>query len=837
MVASIRSQLSKRNLSALGLLGAVVFYLTGCGSGGQNDRIDRTPTIASFSVAEATVIEGNELQVEVSLSPPVQRDVWVSLSAVGSSAERDIDYELSESIVRFRRLNSTARTTIRVFDDWLAESDEFFTIGMAGFSQYVTAGLQSTVRVTIEDDGDLPLNAVTKAGMADLFVSARASFSAVSATLDIRVFNGGSRDASETTARVRVFELNSPGTAGSERIRQSGIFIPPIDSNGGYTTQVDLSLLELHPSATYWAEVYVREPEEEQSDLDALPNSDYLGFTLDRQGEILVTCQSPGRIRSSEGGDPLFEYQWGLQNTEQRAFSRGSGTEGEDLNMDGVLESGSPTGREVKVAVVDTGLEICHPDLEANVPPGESFNFRVWAFEDSWHNAVDDDPFFPDSRGGHGTSVAGIIGAVADNGLGTRGVAPDVELFGFNYLSYQCCEEDALGGSESYPNSAQIDIFNMSYGSLGSQYNEPFDSILKHGTTHLRDGLGALYVKAAGNGFNRCSNFRHQVHTEVGCTGSNGDALGDTPYVINVAALNAEGHKASYSSTGSNLWVAAPSGEYGVSHPATLTTDQFDRIRGYSSRGWPGIENDPDENPFGDYTSNFNGTSAAAPHVTGVVALLLEEEPELTWRDVKHVLANTSRRPGRLFRLINDVEVMINGEVATIQRDWTRNGAGYEFHNHFGFGAVDVDAALSYIRRGFATDQLGEQTETDWISGSQENVEIPDHFGGGVELTVNVELPAAANIEAVLVRVEGYHANLGDLTLELVSPRGTPSIVNTVFNGVLIGSNHLEWNLLSNAFYGESPRGEWRLRVIDVAEDDTGVLDRWSLRFWYGDHP
>lgn len=188
--------------------------------------------------------------------------------------------------------------------------------------------------------------------------------------------------------------------------------------------------------------------------------------------------------------------------------------------------------------------------------------------------------------------------------------------------------------------------------------------------------------------------------------------MNDTPYVITVAALNADGLKASYSSVGSNIWVAAPTGEYGVDSPASLTTDQFGRMRGYSSRNWPGIARDAIANPYGDYISNFNGTSAATPHVAGVVALLLEEQPELTWRDVKHVFANTSRRPGENIRANNDVQVMINGQLATIQRDWVENAAGYAFHNHFGFGAVDVDAAIAYLRDDFQVDRFGTQIET-----------------------------------------------------------------------------------------------------------------------------
>lgn len=78
------------------------------------------------------------------------------------------------------------------------------------------------------------------------------------------------------------------------------------------------------------------------------------------------------------------------------------------------------------LAIVDTGLEICHPDLAANIEEGKSFNFGVAA------GSSITDPFNHNTLGDHGTSVAGVAAAVADNGLGGRGVAPGVQLRGFN---------------------------------------------------------------------------------------------------------------------------------------------------------------------------------------------------------------------------------------------------------------------------------------------------------------------------------------------------------------------------------------------------------------------
>ncbi|MCY4130427.1 MAG: S8 family serine peptidase [Gammaproteobacteria bacterium] len=823
-----------------------ILFVKGCGSsdsGGRPTVVEPpTPVTATISAAETTLTEGSldEIEIWVDITPQVNRNISIELSFQGS-ATPNVDFEVDDDILTFNPNQARATTRLRVLDDWLAEDTETLTIRFPDFSTSrspgVISGIPSSVTVTIEDNVDAPLPEIEKRDNAEVYVSTAASFDREMATLELRVLNLGAMAASETTASVKTYRLLQPGELGEVVEDISDIPIPPIDGRSVFMTQTNLDLQRYSPNETYWILTSVNPPPEEDSE-GRLGNRDRIGFSLNSQGEILVRCESPVRARPTESDDPLFEHQWSLQNEGQNAFAESGGMPGEDLGMSDVLAAGTPTGSGVNVAVVDTGLEICHPDLEENVIEGGSFNFKANPENGTaWYNADAVDPFLPDSLGDHGTTVAGIIAAVANNGLGVRGVAPDVGLFGFNYLSEQCCKEDALGGSSESPNSEQIDVFNMSFGTFGSQYNEPDNSIVRYGTSQLRGGLGAVYVKAAGNSFGLCLHFEHQVHALSGCSSSNGDGLNDLPYVIVVGAVNASGRRASYSSAGSNLWISAPAGEYGVSNPATITTDQYSRNRGYSSRNIPGLSRESSLDPFGDYYSNFNGTSAAAPHVSGVVALLLEEEPNLTWRDVKHILASTARRPGGFLNAATDVRVMIGRQMATFYRDWVTNAAGFDFHNHFGFGVVDVDAALAFLRDGYEPNGLGTQSLSDWFSASIDGVQIPDHDGSGIEQQLNLDLPVGANIEAVQLHVSGSHENLVDLSIDLESPSGTQSIMNPVFNDLLAGQQTLDWRLLSNAFYGESPRGVWTLRVIDAADGDTGTLSSWALRVWYGTHP
>ena len=393
--------------------------------------------------------------------------------------------------------------------------------------------------------------------------------------------------------------------------------------------------------------------------------------------------------------------------------------------------------------------------------------------------------------------------------------------------------------SSANPQSNDVHVFNMSFGSIGSAENLPADQreLFWRGVTDLRDGRGALYVKAAGNEFNACTKPNADrlldLSVDLGCTAANRDGENNLPYVIVAGGFSADGKRSSYSSAGATLWVVAPAGEYGRRQPAMITTDQMGTDRGYGLYGGP-LGSDRAANPLGDYTSIFNGTSSAAPNTSGAVALLLQTQSKLTWRDVKHILAKTARQ---LDADIPRVRVAFGGTPAVLQHGWITNAAGYRFHNWYGFGAIDVDAAVA-LAATHAPDSLGVFTESAPVRLATD-VTIPDQDGAGLTQTQNVTgLSRTANIEAVQLRIEVTHANPRELGVELISPDGTRSVINPVFNGALKGvPNPLDWTILSNAFYGESPTGEWTLNVIDVAEDNIGTLDAWSLIFYLGEHP
>jgi subtilisin family serine protease len=553
-----------------------------------------------------------------------------------------------------------------------------------------------------------------------------------------------------------------------------------------------------------------------------------------------ANCGNPNRKSAlMTSGDPLIGEMWHLNNVGQRAFASGSATACQDINVADAIVSGL-TGAGVIAVVVDSGLEIAHEDLAQNVLPGGSFDFV----------GADDDPTSTDVGGDHGTSVGGLIGARGFNGVGVRGVAPAVSLQGWNFIQAQSAANQvlSLGGAGGATNGF---IYNMSYGTaaltplvvdatLEAHLNGP-------GRTTLRGGRGGIFIKSAGNGFSdiqglgecNAANF-----IGVSCQNANNDPTNTAVEVIVVGSLNARGIKASYSTAGSALLVSAPGGEFGFDfgtapgfssiayEPALLTVDQMGCNRGFartSLNPLPSLfmNNANGRNPGCDYTSTFNGTSSAAPVVSGVIALMLEANPNLSWRDVQRILATTARQVD-----VNRAAVVDTGVAGNYVSEpaWTTNAAGRPFHNWYGFGAVDADAAVAAARA--YTDFLfagGILSDTNNVTGL--NLAVPDNNATGV--TNSLGIASNFTIETVQVEVSTTSSNntFQDIALELVSPSGTKSVMLNNKNGLGAAGSMTNTRFRSNAFLDEPSVGNWTLRVVDgFADAPTYTLTAWRVR-------
>ena len=582
------------------------------------------------------------------------------------------------------------------------------------------------------------------------------------------------------------------------------------------------------------------------SKLTLVPASSYTGTAA------LTLTVSDGKHAVEQGfdlvvsaDDPLYKYQWHLNNRGQSNFSSRGGKSRQDINVDSTIADGY-TGNDIIVAIVDSGLELTHEDLAENIVSGGSWDY----------NGSDSDPTNSSTTGDHGTSVAGLIASVGWNAKGGRGVAPSASLKGFNFLqSGSTASNIKSHGAASY--SADVDIFNQSYGvSSAEDYRitKTVEAQFLSGVTSLRGGKGAIYIKSAGNGFDvvQLGEYLYSCDTLWGfttnltCQNANVDVENTLPYNIVVGALDATGVKSSYSTTGSALWVSAPGGEYGTSKPAMMTTDQSGCSTGYvhdNTVSGNGFDNSSGGRPHAKnvsckYTATFNGTSSAAPVTSGAVALILEANPNLTWRDVKHILATTS---DQVDASISDVNVTIDGVSYTAEPAWLTNSAGHKFHNYYGFGRVNVGRAIAAAKT-YTAGSLGTFYTSEWIMTDNFDLPIPDNNASGVSDVVRFR--DNKTIEAVQIVVGVDTDASEDLAIELTSPAGTKSVLFSPYNIFIVrggrGSNTKccihNMVLLSNAFYGEPARGNWTIKVIDAASGpvrpEPPWLSDWKLRIF-----
>ncbi|MBC7712575.1 MAG: S8 family serine peptidase [Rhizobacter sp.] len=529
------------------------------------------------------------------------------------------------------------------------------------------------------------------------------------------------------------------------------------------------------------------------------------------------------------GPDPLLSYQWHLDNTGQSAFSSTNGTVGADIDIDNLFSLGF-TGKGVVVAVSDTNIEVDHEDLYANVSIPLSRNY-LNSSSASWPG---NKPWVSGNTSEHGTSVMGLIGAVANNAVGGRGVAPGVTLAGFNFI-------ESTQSLSRYLDQAKgaIDVFNYSYGTDTCTV-VPIDSTyitqLKYGVTSQRSGKGSIYVKAAGNeyfGNLGACNATYEGNAYLG--NANLEQVNAFPYTILAAALTSGNVLTEYSSPGSNLWISAPGGEDGVTKPGIISTDLTGCSKGYSKSNITGTNSfDTGVNPLNagcNYTSTLEGTSFSSPITAGTVALMLQANPALTWRDVKHILASTAVKVDPTST--NSSHPMgashdLAGHI--YERGWTHNAAGYWFHNWYGFGALDAKAAV--LMAETYTSHLGTMVESLFSSGAISQA-IPDHSAAGTTNTINVTSNLV--VESIQLTVNVTHAYPGELGIEITSPSGTVSNVMNINSG-MIATNLSNALFLSNAFYGETSSGNWTIKVIDGEVADTGTLTSWKINV-YGHAP
>ncbi|MBI4197008.1 MAG: S8 family serine peptidase [Deltaproteobacteria bacterium] len=260
------------------------------------------------------------------------------------------------------------------------------------------------------------------------------------------------------------------------------------------------------------------------------------------------------------------------------------------------------TGDGVTVAVVDTGVDYNHADLATNIWTSSSEivgnnvdddengfidDSRGWDFVNRDNNPIDD--------GGHGTHVSGTIAGIGNNSLDVIGVAYNSKVAPVKVCfpdRRRGCPFDAVAAGITYAADIGADIINLSLG--GPFFSQGIEDAVNYALS-----LGVVVVTAAGNDYGADIRYFYPANT---------------PGVIVVGATQPNNTRADFSNQGHKLDVVAP----GLNILSTI---------------------------FGGGTVAWDGTSMATPHVVGLAALLISQNPTLTVQEIRQILKSSSDSP------------------------------------------------------------------------------------------------------------------------------------------------------------------------------------------------
>lgn len=342
--------------------------------------------------------------------------------------------------------------------------------------------------------------------------------------------------------------------------------------------------------------------------------------------------------------DPYFTNQWHLENRDLNGRSLGPDTNPRTAWA-------ITRGEGITIGICDDGFETNHADLKIAASGAPHYDFTR-------------DRAAAPTYGDHSTSVAGLAGARGDNQTGVAGMAPAAQLASlviFDGIGDIASDEGLM---DMFQHEIQtIGVQNHSWGNadpglLGptAVEGEGLNNALGNG----RGGLGVVMVRSGGNG-------------REGTINVNDDGYANDPRVIAVAAIRKDGRAASYSCAGACLLVGAPSGDDMDDFDPTPNLFTTDRS---GSRGYNRVIEGGDLADYAFDDNGFSGTSASAPQIAGLAALLIAANPKLAVRDVQQLLIQASKHHDRT------------------DPDRTTNAAGYEVSHNQGFGIPDAGEAV-----------------------------------------------------------------------------------------------------------------------------------------------
>ncbi len=322
----------------------------------------------------------------------------------------------------------------------------------------------------------------------------------------------------------------------------------------------------------------------------------------------------------------------------------------------------------VVVAVIDTGVDTGHPDLDAA---------RMVTGYNAVNGSNDPTPL-SGSIDGHGTCCSGEVLAVADNGEGGAGVCPACSLMPIKMMDGQSSQAQLSNGylAIQYASDHGAWVLSNSWGIdeqvTGQVDMQPFYQAVQDAVNNGRGGKGAVVLFASGNG----NPYTGQAES-IGA-----HELQAQSYVMAVGGTGPNDTVVSYSDYGPNLSVTAPTGAVNMSDPQIVTIDVrgdggFSRGGWYYTMGFFGDQKTDFQeiDSTGNYTRYFNGTSAACPIAAGVVALVFSANPDLTGAEARTIVEQTADKVGGAY-----------------------DSNGHD--DHYGFGRVNAARAVRVATLG-----------------------------------------------------------------------------------------------------------------------------------------
>ncbi|TPX40975.1 hypothetical protein SeMB42_g02149 [Synchytrium endobioticum] len=459
--------------------------------------------------------------------------------------------------------------------------------------------------------------------------------------------------------------------------------------------------------------------------------------------------------------DPGLQHQWHLFNPNQLH---------NDINVTGVWEQGI-SGNGTVVCVLDDGVDYEHDDLKDNFNVAGSYDFN--------DNNPMPRPRLHDDR--HGSRIAGEIAAARNNMCGI-GVAYNAQISGVRILSADITEAQeaaavnyAMDVNEIYSCSWGPSDDGRTVDGPGLMVQEAYRTAIEKG----RRGLGVIYVFASGNG-----GGAHDT--------CNFDGYANSPYSITVAAIDRTNGHPTYSEACTAVLASMYSSGAGS---YIFTTDKGN----------------------GNCAGNHGGTSAAAPIVSGILALVLEVRPDLSWRDVQHLVVNAA--------------VPFN---SSSQPDWEPTyHPERQFSIKFGFGRLDAYKIVQIAKtwKNVAPNTI-LTTNVSWVDRA-----IPqdaDGISNIIEIGNDaIQKAGLTRIEHVQVVVTISHSRRGDIEVKLTSPNKIESLLAERRSGDMSGDGFQNWTFMTVKHWDEPPLGQWKLTVIDrVNPSKSGTWHSWYLKVW-----